>query len=155
MKRSSSGGTDDKGNLQKIGEGLGGLAGQAADNAAGVLGSLASSMGSLWAQAAGGRSPGSVRATFTAEHDRACREHFGAQAPAADAGYERARPLYQWGHVAGQNPDYQGRSFEEVEPELRRHWDDHARGHGEWPEVRGFVRYGYGEPSVPGGGARE
>lgn len=68
---------------------------------------------------------------------------------AAD-GFERARPGYQLGYVARQNPAYRNRSFSDVEPELKRVWESRAKtesGGSEstssWPEVRGFVDFAY------------
>jgi uncharacterized protein (TIGR02271 family) len=51
------------------------------------------------------------------------------------------RPAYQVGHVAAHNPDYEGRSFEDVEPHLRAGWtDDVAAQSGDWNDVRGYAR---------------
>jgi uncharacterized protein (TIGR02271 family) len=51
------------------------------------------------------------------------------------------RPAYQLGHIAGQNPEYQGRSFDDVEPQLRQGWTaDVAASSGDWNDVRGFAR---------------
>ena len=64
--------------------------------------------------------------------------------PAAARGYDSVRPAYQLGHLAGRNPDYHGRSFDEVEADLRHGWsDDVSRQHGPWDEVRGHVRAAY------------
>lgn len=68
----------------------------------------------------------------------------------ASDGFARARPGYQLGYVARQNPAYQGRSFNEIEPELRKVWESRAHTEGSadssggsWPEVRGFVDFAY------------
>ncbi len=68
----------------------------------------------------------------------------------ASDGFARARPGYQLGYVARQNPAYRGRSFTEVEPELRKVWESRAKTEGgssssssSWPEVRGFVDFAY------------
>ncbi len=46
--------------------------------------------------------------------------------------------------MAWQNPDYQGKSFDEVETELQSAWERAARhGFGDWNEVRDYVNYGY------------
>ena len=69
----------------------------------------------------------------------------------ADDGFDRARPGYQLGWVAKQNPAYRNRSFTEVEPELREVWETRTPGADEgdgspglWPDVRGYVDYAYG-----------
>ena len=68
----------------------------------------------------------------------------------ATDGFESARPGYQFGYVARQNPAYKGRSFSEVEPELRKVWESRAQTQGSaygssssWPEVRGYVDFAY------------
>jgi hypothetical protein len=183
--------------MQKIGEGLGGLMGQMADNALSMFGPMLNNMGGWWAQAGNAQQQGggSVHASFNSEADNRCRSHFEAQgraqggtqastgggvggatgsmsgggasgsmhASGSTAGggasggisaqgstqgrsrsYEEVRPLYQFGHMAGQNPDYQGRSFHEIEGELQGHWgNEQSQQHGSWPEVRGFVEFGY------------
>lgn len=139
-------GGDDKGNLQKIGEGLGGLMGQAADSLFGMFGAMMSNMGGWWAQAAQQQGGGGFKASFSSDQDSACRRHFTAQAGGGAnlRSYEDARPLYQFGHMAGQNPDYQGRSFDQIEMDLERNWGaEQQQRYGQWPNVRGFVQFGY------------
>ena len=64
----------------------------------------------------------------------------GTSAGGADD-YDNVRPAYQLGHLAGRNPDYASRSFDEVEPDLQRGWtSDVASRHGEWHSVRGYAR---------------
>lgn len=151
------GGAGSSGDFRKIGEGLGGLVGQAADAAAGMLGSMMSSMGGWWAQAANQQQ---AARSFGEEQERACRNHFEASARGGAgvegaSDYERVRPLYQLGHVAGRNPEYRGRGFEEVEPELRRAWSgEQEKRYGSWPEVRGYVDFGFSRGSSAGGAGR-
>lgn len=140
---------NDRGPFEKIGEGVGGLAGRAAGqatdmamNAAGaVFGSAMEALGGWWAT----DSARDASRSFEGR-DGTCRRHFESSAgTGASRSYESARPLYQFGHVAGQNPDYQGRSFDEVEPDLQRAWGrEQSSTFGEWPEVRGYVGFGYG-----------
>ncbi|MBD0320187.1 MAG: hypothetical protein ICV87_07635 [Gemmatimonadetes bacterium] len=196
MQQSGSGGPGGQGNMQgnmqKIGEGLGGLMGQAADNALGMFGAMMNNMGGWWAQAGNAQHQGggSVQASFNSDADNRYRGHFeahtqgssqggtqaggsaqggmqgGAQAgmqggaQARTRSYDDVRPLYHFGHMASQNPDYSGRGFHEVEPELQRHWgSEQSQRHGSWPEVRGFVEFGYsgsksGGASSGGAGAQ-
>ena len=166
MQQSGSGGSGNQGNMQKIGEGLGGLVGQAADNAMGMFGAMMNNMGGWWAQAGnpqpGQQGGGSVHASFNGEADNRCRSHFEAHGRTAGStqgslhvdaqgsssgrtrSYEDTRPLYQFGHMARQNPEYHGRAFRDVEPDLQRHWgNEQSQQHGSWPDVRGFVEFGY------------
>jgi hypothetical protein len=138
----------DHGSLERLGERLGattgGAVGRGADAAAGMMGSLLDSaigaLGDWWSSAAANRAAQS----FLRERDESCREHFDSIGIGSGRDYDEVRPLYQFGHVAGQNPNYRGRDFSEVEPELRRAWSRESTDtHGDWPEVRGFVGFGY------------
>ena len=149
-------GADDKGNFQKIGEGLGGLMGQAADTAFGMFGTMMNNMGGWWAANARPQGSGGFSASFDSSQDSECRRHFTAQGGGSGSmkSYEEARPLYELGHLAGQNPDYQGRSFDQVEMDLQRNWgDEQQRRYGEWPRVRGFVQFGYDGRGRSGAGS--
>ena len=58
--------------------------------------------------------------------------------------YDRVRPAYQLGHLAGMNPDYRDRDFEHIEGDLRAGWtDDVSARHGRWEEVRHLARRAY------------
>jgi hypothetical protein len=151
---------DEKGNFQKIGEGLGGLAGQAADQAASLFGSVLGSMTSMADSWWGGESASRAARSFDEEEDRACREHHGSRSEPATEGssrkYEARRPLYQFGHVASRNPRYRGRRFEEVENDLQKEWGrEQSDIHGDWPEVRGFVGFGYERGTRRSGGSAD
>lgn len=70
-------------------------------------------------------------------HRPAFQQHYAArQGQMADTQWgartwEEAEPNYQYGYMAGRNQAYQGRQFEEVEPELRGGWRgaaDYAQG---------------------------
>ncbi|MGQ0815487.1 MAG: hypothetical protein ACT4O1_13700 [Gemmatimonadota bacterium] len=132
----------DKGTFERIGSSAGGLAGKAGDTAVNLMGSMirtvAGTVGGWWTD----RTPDKALATFGEREDRACRTHF--ENTRRGSSYDTVRPLYQFGHLAGQNPDYQGRSFEDVEVDLRSAWSpDQARTHGDWDSVRDYVNTGY------------
>ena len=126
-----------------VGESAGRMAGRAADAAVGAAGrvfdSMAAALGSWWSGPAAGR----AAEDFGQTSERACEQHFQARSSGRD--YTTTRPLYQFGHVAGQNPDYQGRSFSEIEPELRQAWESGpSRQYGRWDDVRDYVGFGFG-----------
>jgi hypothetical protein len=148
--------TQDKnqsGDFETVGETLGGMAGKmagrmtdAAMNVAGsVMGSVFQAMGEWWS------TPEAQQASqsFGEQEERAAREHFQSRTNAsASTGtsteYEKAKPAYQFGHVARQNPAYQGKQFDEVEAELQSAWERAAReGFGDWSQVREHARHGY------------
>jgi hypothetical protein len=139
---------NEKGAFEKIGETVGGLAGRAAGRATdmtmdvvgSIFGGAAEVLGDWWS------TPSAREAgrSFGEEQERAARQHFDQSAPRADRAYDTARPLYQFGHVAAHQPDYQGRSFREVEPDLERAWGEAQRSrYGDWPEVRDYVGRGF------------
>jgi hypothetical protein len=133
----------DKGTFEKVGAGAGGLAGRVADTGVDLMGSMirtvARSVGGWWSD----RRPDDAARSFDERAENSCRTHFES-ARRSRSSYDSVRPLYQFGHLAGQNPDYQGRSFEEVESDLRNAWsDDQRTRYGEWESVRDYVSGGY------------
>jgi hypothetical protein len=141
------------GPFEKVGETMGGMAGRAAGQATdmamhalgNMVGAAVNVLGDWWAS----DSAREAARSFGEEKDSDCRSHFERSSSASSRTYESTRPLYQFGHVAGQNPDYQGRSFQEVEPELQKAWgDDQSNRYGEWPTVRGYVGFGFGDPNA-------
>jgi hypothetical protein len=150
------------GNL--VGEGVGGVSGIATGAALGslggpvgtVIGALAGAIGGWWS----GRAISEAAASYTDDDDSHYQSHYkltpsrtaSAAGSAAVAGaaaggtgsYDDVRPAYQIGHIAGRNPDYAGRSFDEVEGDLRRGWtSDVSTRHGEWDTVRHHARDAY------------
>ena len=145
----------ESGPMEQIGETVGStvgkVVGRANDMAAGVASSLfgqaIETLGDWWTNGAE-----QAARTFGEREDRACREHFTSRsregsstgASSTPRDYESARPLYQFGYVAGQNPEYQARPFDRVEADLERAWEAVGRDRfGEWPEVRDQVSFGY------------
>jgi hypothetical protein len=119
------------------GVGLGALLGPAGM----IVGGLAGAVGGWWA----GREVAEAAGDFDDETDAHYRS-LHAEQHAGTCDYDDARCYYQLGHVARRNPDYDGREFDEIEPELRRGWSDgHAsdRRFRSWDDVRPFVRTGY------------
>jgi hypothetical protein len=146
------------GNL--IGETVGGVSGIAAGMALGslggpvgaIIGGLAGALGGWWA----GRAVAEAAHNYTTEDDAAYRTHYESSSTRlADRSYDDVRPAYQLGHLAGRNPDYTGRSFDEVETDLRSGWtSDVSARYGEWDSVRGYARDAY-DRGRTGGTSRE
>lgn len=133
---------ENKGNLERLGSTTGGLAGKVGDAAVDIMGSMirtvAGSVGGWWAE----RTPDDAATGFDEQAESSCRQHF--ENVRRSTSYDAVRPLYQFGHLAGQNPDYQGRSFEEVESDLKNSWtDEKAQTYGSWDTVRDYVSTGY------------
>ena len=100
-----------------------------------VVGGIAGAIGGWWA------GQGLAEAT-TKDDDDAFRRHFNQVGNhPADRRYEDVRAAYVAGHLAGRNPEYEGRSFEEVESDLRCGWGTEIVRHcGEWPGVRRYAQ---------------
>lgn len=132
-----------------IGEAAGGisgvLTGAAIGTAAGpigtLLGGIAGAIGGWWA----GRSVAEAASRLTSDDDLYYESHYTTSPVRfADRGYADVRPAYHLGQIAGDNPDYAGREFEEIERDLQKGWSDEAKSrHGEWESVRAFAREGY------------
>ena len=133
---------------ERIGEGAGGLGGAAAGAAVGslagpvgtVIGGLAGAIGGWWA----GKEIGQHAGSWNKDDDDFYRSHYEKENRLADRSYDDARVYYQIGHIAGRNPEYRDREFEEVERDLERGWtEDVRKSHGEWKGARGAARAAY------------
>jgi hypothetical protein len=133
----------------ETGEAVGGvggvLAGAAIGSAAGpigtVIGGIAGAIGGWWA----GRAVAEASESFGHDEDSYYRDRYaGSPHQLADRTYEEVRPAYQLGHLARVNPDYAGRDFDSIEPELRVGWSEAvASRHGDWRHVREYAREAY------------
>ncbi len=132
------------------GEVVGGTGGALAGAAAGTViagpigtavGAIAGALGGWWA----GHEVSEASARWTTDQDRHYQEHFAARSDRpADRTYEDVRPAYQLGHMAAHNPEYEGRSFDSVEPDLQRGWNSElARRGGEWTSARASAAEAY------------
>jgi uncharacterized protein (TIGR02271 family) len=130
---------------EKIGEGVGGVTGAAAGAAIGSLagpigtaiGAIAGAVGGWWI----GRAASDAATNIDATDDAYFRQRFAA---AGGRDYDRARPAFHLGYIAGMNPEYEDRPFDEVEPDLRAGWTgDFVNRFGDWNDVRGFARDAY------------
>ena len=162
----------------EVGEAVGGISGVLTGAALGslggpvgtIIGGIAGAVSGWWA----GRAISDAASHVTDEDDAYYRTHYtsahsgatGAGAHAAAAGsatgassgmsgatrqYDDVRPAYQIGHLAGRNPEYSGRGFDEIEPDLQRGWTPEVSArHGEWNDVRGYARSAYDRSRMTG-----
>ena len=129
---------------QPVGDAVGGIVGTAAGASIGALagplgvmvGAAAGALGGWWA----GHAVAHELQNYDEDEMRRAHRDLHPTRP-----YEDTRDLYQFGHLAGSNPDYQGRGFDEIEPELRRSWKEgHAEAHhGPWGDVRDYIEEGF------------
>lgn len=128
---------------EQAGEGVGGiggtLAGAAIGSAAGpigtIIGGIAGAAGGWWAGEKAGRALEDM-----GDHEPDYRRHFETNS-SRDLTYDDARVGYSVGHMAGRNPDYRGRSWDEVEQDLRRGWKADERH--QYDDLRPYVRHGF------------
>ena len=126
-----------------VAEGSGGFLGAVTGMSVGAIGGQVGLLIGGIAGAVGGWWAGHGIAEAISNDDEADfrRDYESSPQRLADRRYEDVRPAYVAGHLAGRNPDYQGRSFEEVEPDLTGAWSpDFVRQYGAWPAVRGHAR---------------
>ena len=132
---------------EQAGEGVGGIGGTLAGAGIGsafgpvgtVVGGIAGAVGGWWAGEKAGRAVEDL-----GKHEDYYRDDY-RRLGRNDIDYTEARVGYGVGHVAGRNPDYQGRSFDEVETDLRRGWTYRDR---DYDSMRPFIRTGYERSST-------
>ena len=114
---------DNPGVADHVGEAAGGIGGVTAGAAIGslagpigtVIGGIAGAVGGWWA----GRAVAEAATAVTTDDDDYDRKHYEAT-PIGDRSYDQVRPAYHVGQIAARNPDYRGRSFDEVDADIRR-----------------------------------
>lgn len=121
---------------EKAVEKLGGALHLVARPLAAVLGVIAGTLGGWWKHAS------ETEYELPEAEEQACRTHF-ATVTVLPAGmtFDRARSGYALGFLASQHPDYRGRRFDEVEPDLRRGFGQEYAA--DYDALREFTRYGY------------
>jgi hypothetical protein len=127
---------------EQAGEGVGGIGGTLAGAGIGsiagpvgtVIGGIAGAVGGWWAGEKAGRAIEDM-----GDHEDDYRRHH-SEAGSRDLEYDEARVGYGIGHIAGRNPDYKGRGFDDIEPDLRRGWRHENR---DYDSMRPYVQYGY------------
>ncbi|MES2523866.1 MAG: hypothetical protein V4617_14260 [Gemmatimonadota bacterium] len=104
-----------------------------------IIGGLAGAVGGWWAARSA-----TEQHLFNLDDDTFYRTHHESRRTAGDANrysYDDVRPAYQIGHLAGSNPDYSNRSFDDVEPHLRSAYS--TAGQNNWDDVRGYAQDAY------------
>ena len=136
----------------QVGEAAGGIGGVLAGAAIGslggpigtVVGGIAGAIGGWWT----GRAIAEAASNFSHADDEHFRSDYETRATGVasdvDRSYDRVRPAYQLGYLASRNPEYAGRSFEDIEPHLERGWTGNAAVEGsDWNEMRDYARTAY------------
>jgi hypothetical protein len=127
---------------EQAGEGVGGIGGTLAGAGIGslagpvgtIVGGIAGAVGGWWAGEKAGRAIEDM-----GDHEDDYRRHH-QELGTRDVDYDEARIGYGVGHTAGRNPDYRGRSFDEVETDIRGGWRYDKR---DYDAMRPYVQHGY------------
>jgi len=138
---------DEKQTVDRAAGPLGGASGALVGGAVGTLtlGPLGTAIGAIGGALGGWWAGSAVKdaVPYTPDDERYYREHFGGTHRVGRP-WEAVSPAYHLGHLSAFNPDYSQRSFDEIEPDLRRIWNDDLRAkHGEWNDVRQYARAAY------------
>jgi len=131
----------------EVGEAAGGISGvlvgagigSAAGPVGTIIGGIAGALGGWWA----GRAVAEAAGTLSAEDEEFYRSHYESNPGVADRPYDQVRGAYYLGHIAANNPNFEAREFEGVEPELERGWSGNAERLGSWHSVRGYAAEGF------------
>jgi len=130
-------------------ESVGGMAGTLAGAAIGslggpvgaVVGAIAGAIGGWWM----GSEAAHTAANVTADDESAFREHYGSYADRPKLlSYDDIHAAYLVGHLSGRSPQYRGKTFAQVEPELERGWEAMRNERpSDWPKVREYARFAF------------
>lgn len=101
-----------------------------------ALGGLAVAAGAWWA----GKKVFEAISSSN-EEETHYRTHYEAHPARWAVSYPQARTYYVIGYTASRNPEYVGRSFDDVEPEIRRGFT--GRRASSYETMRDFCRVGY------------
>lgn len=126
---------------EKIGEGVGGVSGMllgaglgsAAGPVGTIIGGIAGAAGGWWAGEKVGRSIENWD-----EHETYYRSHW-ENTPNRTGDFDDAKVGYAVGHLAGRNPDYASRSWEDVSDDLRGNWSYDR----DFDTMSPYIREGY------------
>jgi uncharacterized protein (TIGR02271 family) len=80
--------------------------------------------------------------TAAVSDDPDFRSDFDRRYASTGASYDTYEPGYQYGYTMASDPRYQGRSYDEVEPDLRSGYENRHPG-GTWEKIKDSVRYGW------------
>jgi len=112
-----------------------------------IVGGIALAAGGWWA----GRKLYESLRDISEEEEQECRTYYESH-PVRTTGvpYDRARTVYVVGYAAARNPEYAGRSFDDVEPHLRSGFSGSRAA--SYDSLRDFARRGYERGTSRSGG---
>lgn len=112
-----------------------------------IVGGIALAAGGWWA----GRKLYDRLRDISEEEEQECRTYYESHsARTTGVPYDRARTVYVVGYAAAGNPEYAGRSFDDVEPHLRSGFSGSRSA--SYDSLRDFARRGYERGTSRSGG---
>jgi hypothetical protein len=102
-----------------------------------IVGALALAGGAWWLS----RKLSETVSEMTEEEEQDCRTFYESHPARTTVPYEQARTVYVIGYAAARNPDYTGRTYDDVEPHLRTGFTGSRAG--SYDSLRDFTRRGY------------
>jgi hypothetical protein len=111
-----------------------------------ILGGIALAAGGWWA----GHKLYDTLQELNEDDEQDCRTFYDSHSVrSAGIPFENARTVYTVGYIAGRNPEYTGRSFDDIEPNLRSGFTGSRSG--SYDSLRDFARRGYDRGTGRGG----
>jgi uncharacterized protein (TIGR02271 family) len=86
---------------------------------------------------------GTVTDTDFNTYDTRFRSHYQTTYGTSGLAYDRYQPAYRYGFDLARNPQYSGRDWNEIEPEIRRSWE--SRNQGAWENMKDAARHAWDE----------
>lgn len=78
------------------------------------------------------------------EYEEGFRSHYDEQYASGDTRYEDYEPAYRYGATIARDVEYRDRPWDEVEPEVQRHWETTSpSGTDTWERFKAAVRHGW------------
>ncbi len=82
-----------------------------------------------------------LRAQDYGYYDTGFRDYFNTTPYASSATYEDYQPAYRYGYDLASNPQYQGRTWKDIEPEAQRNWE--TTHQGAWDKFKDSVEHAW------------
>ncbi len=76
-----------------------------------------------------------------ARYDTTFQRHFGTTPYSKTATYADYQPAYRYGYELARNPRYQGRTWNDLEPEAHRNWETNHEG--TWDKFKDEIKYAW------------
>ena len=134
-----------------VGVATGGAGGAAAGAAVGgaVGGPVGAVAGGIVGAVGGGLvGKAAAEAVNPTDENRYWRENYKTRPYYRDGStYEEYEPAYRYGWESAMRPEYQGRSFEDVESQLQTEWPQYSSTPGRWEKTREASRDAYDRAS--------